>query len=33
MFALFAGGVDKEAVPRVAYLKPGGVAQRSVGYI
>jgi len=27
---LFPGGVDKEIVPRVAYLKPGSVAQRSV---
>jgi len=25
-----AGGVDKDVAPRVAYLKPGSVAQKSV---
>ena len=30
LFALSVGGVDKEVAPRVAYLKPGSVAQRWV---
>jgi len=32
-FALCTGGIDKEVVPRVAYLKPGSVAQRSAYFI